>query len=156
LTRRRGRFGTDNPGTTNRGDVLSGPFIFIATNRLKAGKLEAERRRVFGLGDFIEANEPRLIAFNESSAFGFALMNGGAVPPHIHGGEGTRQLLSCVRDAVRDRGKATINSGVALLMAAQHLENLSRLETLLSELANAIRSAPENGGVLRKLRVLAS
>lgn len=44
---------------------MSGPFIFIATNRVKAGKLEAERRRVPGLCDFIEANEPRLIAFNE-------------------------------------------------------------------------------------------
>src|ERR1700730_1834814 len=44
---------------------MAGPFIFIATNRLKAGKLEAERQRVPGLVDFIEANEPRLIAFNE-------------------------------------------------------------------------------------------
>src|SRR5712664_3655530 len=44
---------------------MAGPFIFIATNRLKAGKVEAERQRVPGLVDFIEANEPRLIAFNE-------------------------------------------------------------------------------------------
>jgi hypothetical protein len=44
---------------------VSGPFIFIATNRLKPGKLAAERERVPGLVDFIEANEPRLIAFNE-------------------------------------------------------------------------------------------
>ena len=44
---------------------MAGPFIFIATNRLKAGKLEAEKQRVPGLVDFIEANEPRLIAFNE-------------------------------------------------------------------------------------------
>ncbi len=44
---------------------MAGPFIFIATNRLKPGKLEAERRRVPELCDFIEANEPRLIAFNE-------------------------------------------------------------------------------------------
>jgi biotin carboxylase len=44
---------------------LSGPFIFIAINRLKPGKLDDERRRVPGLVDFIEANEPRLIAFNE-------------------------------------------------------------------------------------------
>src|SRR5712664_3480611 len=44
---------------------MAGPFIFIATNRLKAGRLEAERGRVPGLVDFIEANEPRLIAFNE-------------------------------------------------------------------------------------------
>jgi hypothetical protein len=44
---------------------MAGPFIFIATNRLKAGKVEAERQRVPGLVDFIEANEPRLVAFNE-------------------------------------------------------------------------------------------
>jgi hypothetical protein len=44
---------------------MSGPFIFIATNRLKEGKLEAERKRVPGLVEFIEQNEPRLIAFNE-------------------------------------------------------------------------------------------
>jgi len=43
----------------------TGPFIFIATNRLKPGKLAAERERVPGLSDFIEANEPRILAFNE-------------------------------------------------------------------------------------------
>jgi hypothetical protein len=44
---------------------MSGPFIFIATNRLKPGKLDDEKTRVPGLVDFVEANEPRLIAFNE-------------------------------------------------------------------------------------------
>jgi hypothetical protein len=44
---------------------MSPPFIFIATNRLKAGKLDRERQRVPGLVEFIEASEPRLIAFNE-------------------------------------------------------------------------------------------
>jgi hypothetical protein len=44
---------------------VSSPFIFIATNRLKPGALEGERKRVPGLVEFIEANEPRLIAFNE-------------------------------------------------------------------------------------------
>ena len=44
---------------------MSSPFIFIATNRLKAEQLERERARVPGLVEFIEANEPRLIAFNE-------------------------------------------------------------------------------------------
>ena len=42
-----------------------GAFIFTATNRLQPGKLADERRRVPGLVDFIDANEPRLIAFNE-------------------------------------------------------------------------------------------
>ena len=44
---------------------VSGPFIFIATNKLKPGKLEDERARVRELSDFIAANEPRLLAFNE-------------------------------------------------------------------------------------------
>jgi len=41
------------------------PFIFIATNRLKPDRLDAERDRVPRLVAFVEANEPRLIAFNE-------------------------------------------------------------------------------------------
>jgi len=44
---------------------VSSPFIFIATNRLKPGRLERERSRVPGLVEFIDASEPRLIAFNE-------------------------------------------------------------------------------------------
>ena len=44
---------------------MPSPFIFIATNRLKPGKLDRERERVPELVAFIEANEPRLIAFNE-------------------------------------------------------------------------------------------
>ena len=44
---------------------MPGPFIFIATNKLKQGKIKDEKRRVPELSDFIEANEPRLIAFNE-------------------------------------------------------------------------------------------
>jgi hypothetical protein len=44
---------------------MAGPFIFVATNRLRPGRLHAERRRVPGLVDFIKTNEPRLIAFNE-------------------------------------------------------------------------------------------
>ncbi len=44
---------------------MQGPLIFIATNRLKPGQLDSERARVPGLVEFVEANEPRLIAFNE-------------------------------------------------------------------------------------------
>jgi hypothetical protein len=44
---------------------MSGPFIFIATNRLREGKLAAERERARDLSSFIEASEPQLLAFNE-------------------------------------------------------------------------------------------
>jgi hypothetical protein len=42
------------------GSVISAPFIFIATNRLRDGKLPAERERAPDLSSFIEANEPQL------------------------------------------------------------------------------------------------
>jgi uncharacterized membrane protein YccC len=90
-------------------------------------------------------------------AFGYALMSGGALPPpHIDDDEDTRRLLSCVRDAAQVTGKAPVNAALALLVASQHLGNLSRLQTLLSERANAVRTASEDGGALRRLRVLAS
>jgi hypothetical protein len=44
---------------------MSAVFIFIATNRVREGKFEAEKKRVPGWIDYIAANEPRLIAFHE-------------------------------------------------------------------------------------------
>src|SRR3954451_14529175 len=44
---------------------MCAPFIFIATNRLREGKLAAERDRAADLGSFIENTEPQLLAFNE-------------------------------------------------------------------------------------------
>ncbi len=44
---------------------MPGTFIFIATNRLKPGKLEAGRRRVPGLCELITATKQRILAFNE-------------------------------------------------------------------------------------------
>jgi len=50
---------------TKRGGSVSGPFIFIATNRLKPDRLADERRRVPDLVEFVEAHGPQLLAFNE-------------------------------------------------------------------------------------------
>lgn len=44
---------------------MSAPFIFIATNQLRVGKLAAERERASELSAFIESSEPQLLAFNE-------------------------------------------------------------------------------------------
>jgi uncharacterized membrane protein YccC len=91
------------------------------------------------------------------SAFGFALITGGAPPqPQIHDEEGDRHLISCVRDAARGPGQAPVNAALALLVASRHLDNLSRLEILLGERANAVRTASDDGGALRKLSVLTS
>jgi hypothetical protein len=43
---------------------MSGPFIFIATNRVRDGRLGDERDRVPGWARFIEDNEPRTIGFH--------------------------------------------------------------------------------------------
>ncbi|SMD25762.1 hypothetical protein [Kibdelosporangium aridum] len=44
---------------------MSGPFIFIATNKVRAGKLADERDRVPGWVRYIEEREPRTIGFHE-------------------------------------------------------------------------------------------
>jgi hypothetical protein len=44
---------------------MPGPLIFVATNRLTEGRFGAEQARIPELSRFVEANEPRLIAFNE-------------------------------------------------------------------------------------------
>jgi hypothetical protein len=44
---------------------MTGPFIFTATNALKPGKVDDAKKRVPDLVGFIQANEGRLIAFNE-------------------------------------------------------------------------------------------
>jgi hypothetical protein len=44
---------------------MPAPLIFIATNRLRPGMLAPERDRATELAAFIEAREPRLLAFNE-------------------------------------------------------------------------------------------
>ena len=45
--------------------IWTAPLIFIATNRLKPVAIGAQRARVPGLAQFLERQEPRLIAFNE-------------------------------------------------------------------------------------------
>lgn len=44
---------------------MNGPLIFVATNKLRAEKFEAEQKRLPGFIRHIEENEPRLIAFNQ-------------------------------------------------------------------------------------------
>ncbi len=40
------------------------PFIYVGTFRLKEGKLDAFKEQCGGLAEFVEVNEPRMIAFN--------------------------------------------------------------------------------------------
>src|SRR3984893_4229443 len=68
---------------------MSGPFIFIATNRLREGKLATERERAGELSSFIKANEPQLLAFNEyvnedGTEVGVVQMHPDAVSMELH------------------------------------------------------------------------
>ena len=44
---------------------MTGPFIFIAINKVRDGKLADEKNRVPGWVHFIHDNEPRTIGFHE-------------------------------------------------------------------------------------------
>src|SRR4029079_12616876 len=62
----RGRRSMTPPGeVTEGGGGGQGAVIFIATNRRQPARRDSEGARVPGLVEFVEANEPRLIAFNE-------------------------------------------------------------------------------------------
>jgi hypothetical protein len=54
---------------TERGkeSAMLRPFIHVGTYSIKPGKLEEARKRVAELVDFVETNEPRMIAFHCSS-----------------------------------------------------------------------------------------
>jgi uncharacterized membrane protein YccC len=85
-------------------------------------------------------------------AFGYAIVNERPVaPPHIRDAEGRSRLLMCVRDAARDRDKASIHAALVLLWASQHLDVLWRLEAHVGDRAREAISASTDVGVARAL-----
>jgi hypothetical protein len=127
--------------------AMSGPFIFIATNRLRPGKLDDERRRVPSLVDFIEANEPRLIAFNEyadeegtevavvqihpdadSMLFHMELIAERAASAYADTVEATTsiQVFGAPSDAVIETLRQQVGAGIALRVKPNHLGGFAR------------------------------
>jgi hypothetical protein len=128
---------------------MSGPFIFIATNRLKQGMLEEERARVPGLSDFIQTNEPRLLAFNEyaneegtevevvqvhpdtdSFEFHMGVVRERAQRAYAQTLEGTTsiQVYGTPSAAVLEVLRRQTGSGVALSVKPHHLGGFTRLD----------------------------
>ena len=126
---------------------MSGPLIFIATNRLSPGRFDDERRRVPSLVDFIEANEPRLIAFNEyadaegtevavvqihpdadSMLFHLELIAGRAASAYADTIEATTsiQVFGTPSDVVLETLRRQAGAGVALGIKPNHLGGFSR------------------------------
>src|SRR3954470_14765537 len=129
---------------------MSSPFIFIATNRLKPGAYEAERRRVRGLVEFIGAGEPRLLAFNEyvnteRTEVTVVQVHPDAASMEVHMGVvGERaaeayaetldattqiQVFGTPSDAVVETLRAQAGAGVPLSVHAEHLGGFTRIES---------------------------
>jgi hypothetical protein len=127
---------------------MSGPFIFIATNRLRPGAYEAERRRVPGLVDFIEAGEPRLLAFNEytnaertevtvvqvhpdvaSMEFHMSVVRVRAAEAYAETLSATTQIqvFGTPSDAVVDTLRSQAGAGVPLSAYTEHLGGFTRI-----------------------------
>ena len=126
---------------------MSGPFIFIATNRLKPGKLAEERERVPGLVTFLEANEPQLIAFNEyvnkegtevavvqvhpdadSMAFHMGVVAERAAAAYAETVDATTsiQVFGMPSDAVLKMLEQQAGAGVPLMIKSSHLGGFTR------------------------------
>jgi hypothetical protein len=127
---------------------MSGPFIFIATNRLRPDAYEAERRRVPGLVDFIEAGEPRLLAFNEytdaertevtvvqvhpdaaSMEFHMSVVRERAAEAYTETLDATTQIqvFGTPSDAVVEALRTQAGTGVPLSAYPEHLGGFTRI-----------------------------
>jgi uncharacterized membrane protein YccC len=85
-------------------------------------------------------------------SLGRALAELRTVPPaHLRDADGRRRLLDCIRGSARSRDKPTLHAMLLLLSAAEHLENLRRLETHIATHANTQRAPRPEAGRLRGL-----
>jgi biotin carboxylase len=128
---------------------VTGPFIFIATNRLKPGMLGAETARVPGLVDFIKTSEPRVIAFNEyvnedgtevavvqvhpdadSMAFHMSIIAERAATAYAETVDSTTsiQVFGTPTDAVVELLRRQAGAGVPLSVKPYHLGGFTRSE----------------------------
>ena len=104
------------------------------------GRMAAPNSRVERCARNLDADLEALRAWY--TALGDALVERRWVPPpHARDTEGVSRLLGCVREAARDRERATVDAALVLLWSSQHIENLGRLEEHLAKRANAARAA---------------
>jgi hypothetical protein len=125
------------------------PFIFIATNRLKPGRLDRERKRVTGLVEFIEASEPRLIAFNE-----FVNDAGDEVTVvQIHPDAASMEAhMEIVRERAQQAYAETLDATVRIQVFGQPTEAI--LETLRQQAGDGVEISIDGehlGGFTRRV-----
>ena len=127
---------------------MSEPFIFIGTNRIKEGKLEVFKQHHEKLVELVEANEPRLLVFeNYLSEDGTEAVNVQVHPDadsmefHMQViGEHIReayefletdniQVYGTPSDSVLEMMKQIAGSGVPLSVKSQHVGGFIRLKS---------------------------
>lgn len=129
---------------------MCAPFIFIATNRLREGKLAPERDRVADLGSFIENTEPQPLAVNEyvnedGTEVGVVQIHPAAASMEFHMGvvaeraarayaqtlEATTsiQVYGEPSDAVLEMLRRQAGAGVPMTVKRHHLGGCTRVKT---------------------------
>ena len=125
-----------------------GKFRCACCRRAEARPIDEERTRVPGLSDFIEANEPRLLAFNEyandqgtevevvqvhsdtdSFEFHMGVVRERAERAYAETLEGTTsvQVYGTPSDTILEMLRQQAGSGVALNVKPHHLGGFTRL-----------------------------
>ena len=80
-------------------------------------------------------------------SLGWAIVNNRPVaPPHLRDGEGRRRLFECARKAASRGDKPSKQEALILVLAAQHLENLRRLEAHVAAHATSVTPARAPAG----------
>jgi hypothetical protein len=123
------------------------PLVFVATNKLKPGALDAERARVTDLVAFIEREEPQLLGFHEyvnadgtevtvvqihpdteSLRRHVAVVAERAAAAYRETLESTVaiQIYGPVDDEMLDGLRAQTGAGVTLTVAGEHLGGFTR------------------------------
>ena len=125
---------------------MAEPFVFIGTHRIREGKLDEFRKEFAELVEVVEANEPRLIAFNGYFNEDETEMSIVQVHPdadsmllhmrvaHEHITRGSEELLDTKdiqiygtpNDTVIGMIKELSQSGVPLIVKPNHLGGFTR------------------------------
>ena len=92
-------------------DMPDHPLIFVATNKLKPGALDAERARVRDLVAFIDREEPQLLGFHEYVNADRTEVTVVQIHPDA---ESLRRHVAVVRERAAAAYRETLDSTVAI------------------------------------------
>lgn len=128
---------------------MSEPFIFIATHTIKEGKIEEFEKYVRELVDVVQANRPRLLAFNiyanedgtevtniqvhpdaDSMVSYMQVLRQKLRTPHKFIHTDRIELCGVVNDRVLEIARELAGSRVPMSVKSHHLGGFTRLRTV--------------------------